>query len=656
MKAILFGLTGFGNAALRALLASGFEVGHVLTRDEEEALPHSGEEPLGEAASRAGCELIENPDLGDRELRARLKAYAADLLLVASYSEPLPASWFLAPRGARLGLHPSLLPAHRGPTPTAWMLIDDDHRSCGVTLYHLTPKPFVGDIVWQEPAEIGEEDTDGTLRRRLATLSEQLIARAAKALARGEELPRAPQDEARITLFPRRSRRDALIKFDEPTANIRNRIRAMLPWPGAHTFDGERELRINELAQAADPPGDSDAPPGTVLEQQGTELLVRTRDRAIRLKTEPAIGAGELTERAIFLGEAQPLDSSPAVSSQAIAEPHVRRESTLDPGRFPRMVVLAVAYPCNASCPNCPYTETNSEIRLKYADSPYVEKELFHKIARECGEHGSMLRITGGGEPMMHPADMASLIEYARSVGAGVWLNTNGSLLPLEKQERLLKCNLDQIEFSVDAADPETYRIVRAGLDWDNLLATVRGMVKLRNRLGSTTNIVVSVINQAEVADRLDEIVSFWLAQGVDEVIKRKFLTWGSNTALDPASSGDPSPYLLKAAGEPCPYPFERLNIDSRGKVEVCGYDISGRTNFGNVREQTIAEIWKGSQFEGWRAKHAARRGSDIPLCRECPDWRYRSWTHNWKKVMKTAEGQRSLAIVKQDQAADETP
>jgi radical SAM protein with 4Fe4S-binding SPASM domain len=153
------------------------------------------------------------------------------------------------------------------------------------------------------------------------------------------------------------------------------------------------------------------------------------------------------------------------------------------------------------------------------------------------------------------------------------------------------------------------------------------------------------VINQDIVKDKMDDIVRFWLEQGVDEVIKRKFLTWGSNTALDSDHSADPSPYLDKTEGEPCPYPFHRLNIDSRGKVEVCGFDISGRTNFGNVRDQSIREIWKGSMFEWWRSKHAAGRGGDIPLCRECPDWQYRSWTHNWEKVMRTASGHRLKVI-----------
>src|SRR5262249_40446043 len=160
----------------------------------------------------------------------------------------------------------------------------------------------------------------------------------------------------------------------------------------------------------------------------------------------------------------------------------------------------------------------------------------------------------------------------------------------------------------------------------------------------SKTRIVVSVINQdvPGVMGRMDEIAAFWSNDvGVDEVIRRKFLTWGSNTSLDAVHSADDTGYLDKGQGVPCPFPFHRLNVDPRGKIEVCGYDISGRTNFGNVNEQTISEIWQGPQFTWWRKMHLERRGGEIPLCRECPDWRYRSWKHNWQKVLAKAEVKR---------------
>ena len=263
---------------------------------------------------------------------------------------------------------------------------------------------------------------------------------------------------------------------------------------------------------------------------------------------------------------------------------------------FPLMVVVAVTYVCNARCPHCPYTQ--STIRQSYKDTPFISPELFKKISDECGEYNSYVRISGGGEPLLHP-QMIELIEYAKSVGARIGLITNGSLLTPKRVDRLLAVNTDAIEISADAADRDTYAGIRVGLDFDKLIKNVRYLVDKRNGTGSTTKVVASVVNQKAVAGKLESIVAFWKGI-VDNVQIRKYLTWGIGDAEE---SGDPTPYIPDTPVRvPCPFPFERLNVDSRGKIEFCGYDIAGATDFGNVKEVSIKSIWQGKEFNRWRS------------------------------------------------------
>lgn len=295
---------------------------------------------------------------------------------------------------------------------------------------------------------------------------------------------------------------------------------------------------------------------------------------------------------------------------------------------FPMMCVISFVYVCNARCPNCPYT--NSRIRQDYKDRPFMTGETFRIIADQCGPHNAWIRISGGGEPMLHP-EAVELMEYAKSVGARVGLITNGSLFNEENSARLLSAGVDMIEFSVDAADRDTYERVRTGLDWDVLLENVKRMVKLRGSRKSRTRIIASGINQVGVD--IDNVARFWSGI-VDDFQKRKYLTWGIN---DPARSADSSPYLPPEEMIPCPFIFERLNIDSRGQVMVCGYDIAARTDLGNVHQKSIRDIWHGEGFDYYRRLHLARKGREIELCRDCPDWQYRSWHHNYWKIVKKA-------------------
>jgi radical SAM protein with 4Fe4S-binding SPASM domain len=309
---------------------------------------------------------------------------------------------------------------------------------------------------------------------------------------------------------------------------------------------------------------------------------------------------------------------------------------------FPMMSVLSFVYPCNAKCPHCPYT--NSNIRDEFKDQPFMSEEVFKKIADESGLYQAFLRISGGGEPMLHP-QATELLVYAKKTGCKIGLITNGSKFTAENSRALLEAGVDMIEFSVDAKDSVVYEKVRKGLKWNVLVSNVIQMLAIREELGGKcqSKIVASGVNQKDVD--IDDVADFWQHEiGVDNFIKRKFLTWGDNTTMDDSRSADKKPYL-DTNNVPCPFIFERLNIDTRGNVMVCGYDIASKTSMGNVTEQSIKEIWHGEGFQYYRDKHLSGCGKDIGMCASCPDWKYRSWTHNYWKVVEDAEGERKRKL-----------
>jgi len=300
---------------------------------------------------------------------------------------------------------------------------------------------------------------------------------------------------------------------------------------------------------------------------------------------------------------------------------------------YPMMLVLSFAYPCNALCPHCPYT--NSNIRKEYKDAPYMSDKVFKRIADESGPYGAYLRISGGGEPMLHP-NATDLLVYAKKKGCKIGLITNGSRFDDSNLKKLIDSGVDLIEFSVDADNEKDYAIYRKGLDWGILITNFKKAISYRNKTKSSSKIIVSAVNQVGVD--INKIENFWVNDhGADYIIKRKFLTWGNNTEMDNSKSADKKAYL-NVEQTPCPFIFERLNIDSRGNIMVCGYDISANTSMGNVLKKSIKEVWKGEGFEYYRNKHLSNKGADISICKTCPDWKYRSWNHNYWKVVKNAE------------------
>ena len=157
----------------------------------------------------------------------------------------------------------------------------------------------------------------------------------------------------------------------------------------------------------------------------------------------------------------------------------------------------------------------------------------------------------------------------------------------------------------------------------------------------------------------MEAALDFWLKTvGVDEVITRKFLTWDDNTAIPFGKAMDPHLYrdLPTERKEPCVWPFERLNVDTLGRVALCGQDIAFKTAklFPNVNDTSIKAIWLGKQFNEYRRLHLDGRGAEAWPCRGCSAWLagVRDWEHGWLKVLKSS-GQHLEEVMRKDLGAE---
>jgi hypothetical protein len=264
---------------------------------------------------------------------------------------------------------------------------------------------------------------------------------------------------------------------------------------------------------------------------------------------------------------------------------------------------------------------------------------------------------------------MVEMIEYSKARGARIWLNTNGSMfgpLPKHRQklERVIAAGADLIEFSMDAGDAETYarlRPPRGGAPrdpqawWSGNVGNVRAALELRKEYKVFTRVVVSIIRQEATEGKLQPAIDFWLKEiGVDEVITRKFLSWDDNTTIPLGKALDKHLYkdLPTARKQPCVWPFERLNVDTLGRIALCGQDISFRTSkfFPNAWDSSLRDIWLGEAFTEYRRLHLEGRGAEAWPCRGCSAWLagVRDWEHGWLKVLKTS-GDHLKEVMKRD-------
>lgn len=185
----------------------------------------------------------------DKQVTVALAREAPDLLVSWFWTRRLPQEWLAGPRLGAIGVHPSLLPRHRGPNPYFWA-IDAGDQLTGVTAHRLEPKYDTGALLGARSIAVGERNA-WQLARALDRPSLELLRETVARLARGEAVPEAAQDEALATWAPEPSGDALRVDFGWTTERVLRRLRALSPTPGLALEVAGVELFVTRAVAAA---------------------------------------------------------------------------------------------------------------------------------------------------------------------------------------------------------------------------------------------------------------------------------------------------------------------------------------------------------------------------------------------------------------------
>jgi methionyl-tRNA formyltransferase len=179
------------------------------------------------------------------EIRAELAKAACDFSIVAAYARMLPREIIALPRLGTVGVHPSLLPRHRGATPMQTAILEGD-QEVGATLFLLDEKVDHGPVLAQGKLEGYEPGTMNyeALSEALANLSAELLIDIVPRFVRGEITPR-PQDESRATFTRKFAATDGLVDLEKDLPDlILRKVLALNPEPGVYAMKDGKRMKI----------------------------------------------------------------------------------------------------------------------------------------------------------------------------------------------------------------------------------------------------------------------------------------------------------------------------------------------------------------------------------------------------------------------------
>ena len=222
-----------------------------------------------------------------------VRARRPDLLVSWFWTKKIPRSFRTVAKLGALGVHPSLLPRHRGADPTFWA-IDAGDAETGVTAHRIEDEYDTGAILGQTAVRIDPSWTAWTLAKRLDRPSLALLRSVVGAFAEGRPPPEVPQDERLATEAPAPTEEMLEIDWKRDAAAIARRVRAASPWPGAYTQIGEALVTLTDVRVTGAVP--AALVPGEAFVRDDGVAVVRAADQGLELRAGRAAPAGDDAE------------------------------------------------------------------------------------------------------------------------------------------------------------------------------------------------------------------------------------------------------------------------------------------------------------------------------------------------------------------------
>jgi radical SAM protein with 4Fe4S-binding SPASM domain len=272
-----------------------------------------------------------------------------------------------------------------------------------------------------------------------------------------------------------------------------------------------------------------------------------------------------------------------------------------DGGEIPRLVAIETTSRCNAACSFCPYSAKSTEKRA-------MEQSLFEKIIEDCRAFPlAKIEPLLNGEPFVDPRIVERMEHIRRRLpGTILHLVTNGNaMIPRRIDEVAAIGGVDRLIVSLNTLDAAAYRAVM-DLDLSRTLDNLAYLLDPVRRRRVARRIYVRMVRRPDstLAEQ-DRFLAFCRRHRV-----RAMIVGQHNYAGDVAST-------LPAPDYPCQM-LDRVDILSDGRVALCCSDPEGKYAWGDVRNQSVLEVYRSAVARRYRDAHRRGQRRTLEPCRDC--------------------------------------
>lgn len=235
---------------------------------------------------------------------------------------------------------------------------------------------------------------------------------------------------------------------------------------------------------------------------------------------------------------------------------------------------------------------------LRENQAPSENNFYFEVISRSVTLHGF-------GEPLLDPMlpDRVALMTQSRIPSYFSCIPNN---IRLDLIKELFQAKLGYIKFAVDSLDDARAREIRGKkADFTRAYELILEVLELKKKMQAETVIVMTMLDffgEGEPESETRRFQDLWTGRDVYAYVKSLDNKWllSRKGKQEKAKGQDKSHYSKQY----CEFPWTSITILADGSVVPCTQDLNGRWVFGNVNEESLAQIWGSPKYQEFRRMH----------------------------------------------------
>ena len=274
---------------------------------------------------------------------------------------------------------------------------------------------------------------------------------------------------------------------------------------------------------------------------------------------------------------------------------------------------------CNANCSFCGY---------RFMQRPKVDMplDLYEKALREyAASGGGNINFTPTvGDPLVDKA-IVTRIEMARAQPEiqDIFLYTNAILLDRFGYDAILQSGLTRLAISTFIGSREGYERYYGNDKYGKVVENIIEAARRNRELGNPVRISLHLRVEGdrsswEETETYQTIAALIGEANIDYL--EVYDAWGGRIKKEDVPEGtslDEPIALSEKIKSPCFEMYRRLHILADGNVGACVcVDLESEIKVGNVKEQTLDEIWRGQRLRDYRSNWT--QGNLPEVCKSC--------------------------------------